>query len=187
MNDHYLRRSLQVVKESQDIVREALNDEIAKARSVQDIPVVTPDFLARADADPPGAAAEMGVDVMTLRRIIAREQDTVLASCTDHLNSPHNEPGDPCTASFLACLGCPNARALPHQLPLQVIVHDHLKTLRANLPPQAWEHRFGEAFSRLTSLLGHYTPEDRAIARNRITPEDRHLAGDLLGGRLDLR
>jgi len=187
MNDHYLRRSPQVVKESQDIVREALDDEIARARSVQGIPVFTPDFLARADAGPAGAAAEMGVDAMTLKRIIAREQDTVLASCTDHLSSPHNEPGDPCSASFLACPGCPNARALPHQLPLQVIVHDHLKTLRADLPPRGWEHRFGEAFSRLTSLLGHYTPEDRAAARDRITPEDRHLADDLLSGRLDLR
>ena len=71
MNDHYLRRSPQVVKESQDIVREALDDEIAKARGVQGIPVFTPDFLARANADPAGAAAEMGVDAMTLKRIIA--------------------------------------------------------------------------------------------------------------------
>jgi hypothetical protein len=187
MNDHYLRRSPQVVRESQDIVREALNDEIAKARSVQCIPVFTPGFLARAGTDPAGAAAEMGLDTMTLKRIIAREQDTVLASCTNHLSSPHDHPGDPCSASFLACLGCPNARALPHQLPVQVVVHDHLKTLRADLPPRAWEHRFGEAFSRLTSLLGHYTPEDRAAARDRVAPEDRHLADDLLSGRLDLR
>ena len=75
MNDHYLRRSPQVVKESQDIVREALNDEIAKARSVQGIPVFTPDFLDRAGTDPAGAAAEMGVDAMTLKRIVAREQE----------------------------------------------------------------------------------------------------------------
>jgi hypothetical protein len=187
MNDHYLRRSPQVVKESQDIVREALNGEIARARSVQGIPVFTPDFLARAGTDPAGAAAEMGVDTMTLKRIIAREQDTVLASCANHLSSPHDHPGDPCSASFLACLGCPNARALPHQLPVQVVVHDHLKTLRADLPAQAWEHRFGDAFTRLTSLLGHYTPEDLAAACDRITPEDRHLADDLLSGRLDLR
>ena len=60
-------------------------------------------------------------------------------------------------------------------------------TLRANVPAQAWEHRFGEAFSRLTSLLGYYTPEDRGAARDRITPEDRHLTVDLLSGRLDLR
>jgi len=187
MNDHYLRRSPQVMKESQDIVREALDDEVAKARSVQGIPVFTPDFLARADTDPAGAAAEMGVDAMTLKRIVAREQDTVLASCTDHLSSPHDEPGDPCGASFLDCLDCPNARALPHQLPVQVIVHDRIKALRADLPPRAWEHRFGKAFSRLTSLLGHYTPEDLAAACDRITHEDRHLADDLLSGRLDLR
>ena len=187
MNDHYLRRSPQVVKESQDIVREALNEEITKARSVQGIPVFTPGFMARADADPAAAAAEMGVDTMTLKRIIAREQDTVLASCADHLNSPHSEPGEACSASFLACLGCPNARALPHQLPVQVLVHEHLNALRANVPAQAWEHRFGEAFSRLTSLLGYYTPEDRGAARDRITPEDRHLTVDLLSGRLDLR
>jgi hypothetical protein len=187
MNDHYLRRSPAVVEESRDIVRETLVEEVSKARNVQEVPVFTSEFLTRANLDPQAAAAEMDVDTVTLKRIVTGEQDTVLTACVDHLNSPHTDRGNACDASFLACLRCPNARALPHQLPLQVVVHDRFKTLRANLSPQTWEHRFADPFSRLTNLLNHYTPEDLDAARDRITPHEQRLVDDLLNGRLDLR
>ncbi|QSE87722.1 hypothetical protein JWS13_03515 (plasmid) [Rhodococcus pseudokoreensis] len=187
MNDYYLRRSPQVAAESRDIVREALNDEVSKARAVQTVPVFTPGFLDRAQSDSAGAAAEMGVDIDTLTRILAREQDTVVASCVDHRDSPYTEPGTPCDASFLQCLLCPNARALPHQLPIQVATHDRLAALRTNLNPQTWDRRYAEPFARLTDLLGHYSVEDRDTARHRLSPEDRQLLDDLMNGRLDLR
>ena len=52
--------------------------------------------------------------------MISGRSDTVLASCTGHTDSPHAPAGMPCTASFLECLDCPNARALPRHLPVQV-------------------------------------------------------------------
>lgn len=187
MNDHYLRRSPRVVQESGEIVREALAREVAKARQAQTVPVFATDFLDRADSDPEAAAAEMGVGVDVLKRIVTREQDTVLASCVDHHDSPHTQPGSPCDASFLACLSCRNARALPHHLPVQVSVHDRLAALRANLPPQIWDHRYGQPFARLSDLLGHYGPEERDDARERLSVADRLLVDDLMNGGLDLR
>lgn len=187
MNDYYLRRSPQVLQESQEIVREALDQEVTKARTAQSIPVFTPDFLQQAEKDPAAAAAETGVEIDVFKRMLAREQDTVLASCVDHRNSPHTQPGHPCDASFLQCLACSNARALPHQLPIQVAVHDQLAALRTNLDPATWHHRYGTAGARLTDLLGHYSTEDRHQARNQLTETDRHLVDDLLNGTLDLR
>jgi hypothetical protein len=187
LNDYYLRRSPRVLEESRGIVREALHAEVAKARQVQEIPVFTRGFLERAETDAAGAATEMGVDTPTLKRMLAGDQDTVLASCTDHHSPPHTPPGTACDLSFLHCLSCPNARALPHQLPAQVTAHDQLATLRANLELDEWDHRYGDAFARLTDLLRHYSGEDRDDARSRILPEERDRVTALLDGRLDLR
>ncbi|MFC9835579.1 hypothetical protein ACFVKB_17465 [Rhodococcus sp. NPDC127530] len=187
MNDYYLRRSPQVVEESRDIVRETLDDEVSKARAAQAVPVFTPEFLDRAGTHPATAAVEMGVEVDVLKRMLAGEQDTVLAACVDNRDSPHTEPGTPCDASFLQCLLCRNARALPHQLPIQTAAHDRLKTLRANLDPGLWEHRYGTPFARLTDLLDHYSAENRDEARRRLSEADRHLVDELLDGNLDLR
>lgn len=187
MNDYYLARSQSVAQEGREIVRDALGGELAKARAAQQTPVFTPAFLQRAASDPAAAAAEMGVNVAVLRGMLAGEQDTVLAACTDHREGPYTEPGEPCDASFLDCLGCRNARALPHQLPIQVTAHERLSTLRTNLDPATWQHRYGTAFAQLTDLLGHYNPEERDLARGRVVEADQHLLDDLLDRRLDLR
>lgn len=187
LNDYYLRRSPKVLEESRGIVREALDAEVAKARRVQETPVFTHGFLERAGSDPAGAAAEMGVDTETLKSILAGDQDTVLASCADHRNPPHAPSNTVCDLSFLHCLSCPNARALPHQLPVQATAHDQLSTLRANLEPDEWDHRYGEPFARLTDLLRHYSHEDCDDARSRVLPEERDRVTALLNGRLDLR
>ena len=88
---------------------------------------------------------------------------------------------------ILTCLNCPNARALPHQLPAQVAAHDQLAVLRADLEPADWEHRFGEPFARLSDLLRHHSPQDRDDARSRLAPGHRDLVQALLSGGLDLR
>ncbi|MFE9614202.1 hypothetical protein [Streptomyces sp. NPDC006012] len=187
LNDYYLRRSPQVLEDSRNIVREALDAEVAKARRVLEIPVFTHGFLERATTDPAGAAAEMGVDAETFKRILAGDQDTVLASCTDHHNGPGTPPGTVCDLSFLHCLSCPNARALAHQLPAQVTAYDRLAALRADLEPREWDLRYGEPFARLTDLLRNYSPQDQDDARSRVLPEDRDRVAALLDGRLDLR
>ncbi|MEO3749420.1 hypothetical protein [Streptomyces sp. B6B3] len=188
LNDRYLRRSPAVQREGREIVRTALEEQVAKARDRQQTPVFSAMFVAMAEVDPQQAAAEMGVDVEVLKRILVGQEDTVLASCADHHDGPDTPPGEPCTASFLACLGCRNARALPHHLPVQVYVRDRLAQLRTHLDPDEWDLRYGDAFAQLTHLLGppHYTATDVQQARERLARSERHLADDLLKGRWDL-
>lgn len=119
--------------------------------------------------------------------MLAGEQDTVVTACTDHRNSPHSPPGQPCTASLLACLDCTNARALPHQLPVQIAVHDRLLAQRPNLDPTVWRVRYETPIHQLEDIVGNYTPAEQAAARSSLSPDQERLVSDLLEGRLDLR
>lgn len=187
MNDVYLKRSRTVQVDSRAVVAAALRDQVGKARARQGIAVLTADFLARARNDLASAAAEAGLEPTTLQSLIAREQDTAVASCVDHRSSPHSEPGEPCTASFLACLSCQNARALPHQLPVQTAVRDRISALRPNLAPELWRARYEPVLDSLDDILGHYTPAERDRARRELSVDQQSLVDDLMNGRLDLR
>ncbi|MFF3874187.1 hypothetical protein [Streptomyces sp. NPDC001978] len=185
---NYLRTSRPAVERGRVVMREALEEEVAKARTVQEIPVLTEELLARAAEDPERAAADVGLDTETFARLISGEQDAVLVGCTDPENSPVTGPGKPCGASFLDdCLRCENARALPRQLAVQVETHSRLKHLQRDLDPRLWSHRHAESFARLSNLLGQYTAAERADARERVTIAERRLVDDLISGRLDLR
>ncbi|MFH8681244.1 hypothetical protein [Streptomyces lydicus] len=185
---NYLRTSRSAVKRGRMIMRETLTEEVTKARAVQEIPVLTDEFLARAVEHPERAAADIRMDTEVLARLISGEQDTVLVGCTQPANSPVTGPGKPCGASFLDdCLRCENARALPRQLPVQVETHRRLKDLQRDLDPRLWSHRYAEPFNRLSHLLGHYTSAERAGARDRVTDTERALVDDLINGRMDLR
>jgi hypothetical protein len=91
------------------------------------------------------------------------------------------------TASFLACLDCKNARALPHQLPVQVSVRDRLLAQRPNLDPTVWRVRYETPVHQLEDIMGSYTPAEREAARRSLGPDQERLVSDLLAGRLDLR
>jgi hypothetical protein len=133
MNDHYLARSRDVQAESRTVVGDALRGQVEAARSRQRAPVLTAQFLARAREDIQAAAAEAGMEPGALAALAAGEHDTALTACTDHRAGPHTAAGSPCTASFMSCLDCPNARALPRHLPVQIEVADRIAALRANM------------------------------------------------------
>jgi hypothetical protein len=189
MNDHYLKRSEHVVRESRTVVAGALRGEVDKARARQSAQVFTTAFVERARHDPEQAAAEAGVNVDTLHRLLSGENDTVLAGCVDHLAGIHTDPGLPCPASFLDCLTCVNARALPHQLPVQLLAQDRIAGLRPHLDPRVWQARWADSLSRLRDITGphHYTDAERAEARSRIQDRHRAMVDDLLQGRWELR
>jgi hypothetical protein len=187
LRDHYLKRSRTVQEQSRTVVGTALRGQVAKARAAMDIPVFTPDFVARATRKPEEAAAEAGLDAEMLKRLLAGEQDTVLAGCIDHLAGPETPPGTPCSASFFACLECENARALPHQLPVQIVTRDRLLVTRPNSDPATWRTKYQTVVDRLEDILRHYTPAEQEQARAELSDGQRALIDDLLGGRLDLR
>jgi len=187
MNDHYLMRSSTVRDDSRGVVGSALREQVDKARAVHAVPVFTTAFLARATQDPNGAAVEAGLDRQTLERLTCGEQDTPLASCTDHRASPHAPAGLPCPASFLACLDCENARALPHQLPAQIAAADRMVELRGNLDPVVWRIRYEPRLRRLHDILRAYTAAERESARSQINEGHQRVLADLLDGQWDLR
>jgi hypothetical protein len=187
LNDRYLMSSDQVARESRTVVAQALRDEVGKARSRQSVQVLTAEFFERAMADPDAAAAEAGLPPGTVAALVSGRSDTVLAGCTGHTDSPHAPAGTPCTASFLECLGCPNARALPRHLPVQVTAADQILALRPNMDPAAWQARYATPLACLDDILGHYTTAERQQARTAAVSRQRELVGQLLDGRWDLR
>lgn len=187
LRDHYLKRSRTVKEQSRTVVGKVLREQVAKARTAMKVPVFTPDFVERAAQDPEAAAAETGLDPEVLKGLLAGEQDTVLTGCVDHLSGPDTPPGTPCTASFFVCLGCENARALPHQLPVQIVARDRLLATRPNSEPRTWRAKYQAATDRLEDILRHYTPAEREQARAKLSDGQSELVDDLLSGRLDLR
>ncbi len=187
LRDHYLKRSRTVQEQSRSVVGKALREQVAKGRTAMEVPVFTPAFLDRAARGLEAAAAEAGLDPEVMKRLLAGDQDTVLTGCVDHLAGPDTPPGTPCTASFFACLGCGNARALPHQLPVQIVVRDRLLATRPNSDPATWHAKYQAAADRLEDILRHYTPAEREQARAKLSDGQSELIDDLLAGRLDLR
>lgn len=157
------------------------------ARKRRSVPVLPASLLERAATDLDGAAREADLDPRVLQRLAASRQDTVLTGCVDHLNSPTAEPGQPCAESFFACLGCENARALPHQLPLQIAALDQLKILRAHVDPATWQARHAVHHERLEDLVGHYHQSEQDRARSGLTGRQTMMINNLMSGRMDLR
>jgi hypothetical protein len=142
MNDHYLAGSEAVRAESRVVVGDALREQVERARQRQAAAVLTSEFLAAAGRDPAAAADQAGISADLLAQVVDGTHDTVLAACAGQGSVPSAEGGKPCTASFLACLDCPNARALPRHLPVQIAMAEHLSGLAAHLDPQLWQARY---------------------------------------------
>lgn len=187
MNDYYLKHSPEVQSESRTVIGDALRTEVAKARARRTIPVVSAALVAKARIDLVAAATEAGVAPEVLRRMLDGQHDTAAAACIDHWAGPHTAPGEPCNASFLACLGCENARALPHQLPVQIALRDRMAALRLHMDPDVWRVRFERPLDQLRDIVGHYNAVEQEQALQDLTGAQRQLVDDLILGRLDLR
>lgn len=184
----YLSRNRGSLVDYQKVVAAALAGEVGKARARGVVASLTTADLAAAHRDPDAAAARHGVDAATLERLLAGELDTVMAACIDDgTSSPHSNSGQPCQASFMQCLDCPCARALPHHLPIQVLVHDRIEARKQQLTPLAWAQRFGMPHAQLSELLHRHDKIDVDDARIAATDTDRALVERFLNRELDLR
>ncbi|MGC5234458.1 hypothetical protein ACPXCL_17130 [Streptomyces albogriseolus] len=175
------------ITEYRKVVAAALSDEVAKARARGTVAMMSAEDVQRARTDPEAVAAEQQLDVAVLKRLVARELDTILAACTDNRNGPHGPPGQPCPASFMLCLGCECARALPHHLPVQVLIHDRLVERRGQLDPLQWAERFAGPHAQLADLLEQDGEVAVSDARQGATDAERSLAERFLNRELDLR
>jgi hypothetical protein len=193
MNDHYLAGSSAVAADSRVVVADALRGQLDKARARQTAQVFTSAFVAEANGDLHTAAEQAALAADLLARLIDGEHDTVLAACTGHREAPGGPAGpagpagQACTASFLACLDCANARALPRHLPIQIAMADRLAGLAAHLDPQVWRARYEPRLGQLRHILAQHTDAERAEAAKAITAEHLALVDDVVAGRWDLR
>lgn len=185
--NEYLARNRGNIAEYQQIVASVLQQQVDGARAHRPIPVLTSEDLERAAVDPQAVATAHGLTVARLQDLIAGRLDTVMAGCTDNLDSPHTAPGRPCTASFLLCLSCPCARATPAHLPVQILVRDALLARQQQMTPLGWARRFGQAVTQLTDLLEPYGPTAVDDARQAATPADHDIVDRFLSTGLDLK
>ncbi|MGX1972513.1 hypothetical protein [Streptomyces kronopolitis] len=183
----YLARNRGNLAEYRKVVAAALTEEVAKARVRGVMAVLTRADLQRAEVDAETVAGEYGIDAATLKRMVAGELDTVMNACVDHRHGPHAPAGQPCRASFMLCLGCPCARAMPRHLPIQALIHDRLAARRAEMTPREWTQRFALPHAQLANLLSQHDEVDVADARANATDSDRAVVTRFLNREFDLR
>jgi hypothetical protein len=183
----YLARNRGNITEYRKVVAQTLEAEVAKARARGRIATMSATEVERARADIDIAAAELSLEPGVLRRMLAGELDTVVAACTDNTRGVHSPAGQPCRASFLLCLDCECARALPQHLPLQVLVHDRLTMRRDQMDTLRWAERFASPHAQLADLLDQHDAAVVDDARASAGPAEHALADRLLNRELDLR
>jgi hypothetical protein len=158
----------------EDVILQAQADAVAHAASTLKMRYVS-------TVDP----ADLHISAPTSAAVKDGSLDTATGACLDFTHSPFTQPGDPCTASFLMCLACPNAIATPAHLPRLVTLRDALTNL-ASVDPTRWDRRYSEHFERLDHLLRSRTTEtEQESARRAATDADRALIERLLGRELD--
>ncbi|MEA5456794.1 hypothetical protein SPF06_18885 [Sinomonas sp. JGH33] len=182
----YLAKDVTALPEYQAVVSDVLHSEVERVCVGHSVLTLT-DEEVRAAADDPGPVAQrLGTTVERLKLMLEGRLDTVAAACMDHTNSPYGRAGTPCTASFLLCLGCPNARSEPRHIPTQAVMLQSITRRRTEFSPSEWEARYATAHEQLTDLLDRQHADPEAAAK-KATDEDGRLVELLLDRGLDLR
>lgn len=185
--DDYLGRNRGNLVEYRRVVADALQDQVAKARALPLMAALSTAEVAQAHADPTALASKLSLSHSDVRRMLQGTLDTVMNACIDNQHGPYGDPGQPCRASFMLCLSCPCARALPRHLPVQTLVLDRLTERRHHMTPLAWTTRFALPHAQLSDLLAGFDDEQLSAARAATTDAHREMVGRFLNRELDMR
>lgn len=185
--DVYRHRDSSAPDIAAETIIEGQQDALDHAQATVSVRVLTAAEVTQARRDPEPVASKLGVSVVTLKLILAGQLDTPTCSCIDFRASPFAEgAGDPCPASFLACLACPNSVLTPAHLPRLVALRDALDNVATIVPENRWQLSYAEHYGRLTTLLrSNATAAEIAAARQSATDADRTLVEELLSRSLD--
>ncbi|MCD9193411.1 hypothetical protein [Streptomyces albireticuli] len=115
----------------------------------------------------------------------AGDVPTVTADCHDIDHSQFTAPGTACTASFLLCLACTNARIHPGHHPRLAHLHHCLEQLSSVLDPARWASRWQQTHERLEDLRARLGTAVWDQALDTVTEADRDLVDLLLKGDFD--
>lgn len=186
VND-YLGRNRGNLAQYRRVVADALEEQVAKARALPLLSRLSEEEVDQARRDPTALASRLSLSHSDVRRLLNGTLDTVMNACVDNEHGPHNEPGQPCRASFMLCLSCPCARALPRHLPVQLLVSDRLAERRHHMTPLSWTTRFALPHAQLLDLLGRYDGDELDAARATTTDTHVELVDRFLNRELDIR
>lgn len=184
--DHYQRTEPASVRQSRVLVSETLDKEVKRLKARSEVITLSPSDLESIAADPGPAAARLGIGEEQLRLLAQGQLDTVATACVDNTNGPNSAAGSPCTASFLLCLGCPNARSEPRHFPVQALLSKRLRDRRIVTTEAEWNTRFRTPDEQLTDLLQRQQVDVEKYA-SLASKRQEHLVELLLDGKLDLR
>ncbi|WP_405833265.1 hypothetical protein [Streptomyces sp. NBC_00105] len=163
------------------------------SQGTHDTTYIMPDARAREAAAPVIAAAaeaarrqaEQVVLAAELRDApVAGDVSTATADCRDFEGGLFPGPDGRCGASFLACLGCTNARIHPGHHSRLAHLHHALTYLRSAMNSTLWQADWGETHARLEHLSRLLGPAAWTKALTEVTDDDRDLIDDLLTGGL---
>lgn len=185
--DVYRSRDRGVAELAAGTIIEGQNEALAHAQATVAVRSLSREEFAEAHANPESVAANLGVSVPTLKLILAGQLDTAASACTDFCNSPFADAvGEPCPASFLLCLACPNSVVTPRHLPGLVALRDALDNIATIVPAGRWEQSYAEHYGRLSCVIrDNATNSEIAEARNAISVADKALIEQLLSRNLD--
>lgn len=113
------------------------------------------------------------------------DQETATAGCSDYEHSPFSSPGSGCTASFLLCTACPNARVAPVHHPRLAHLHRALGNLRGTLNADVWASDWADAHARLEDLRCRLGKGLWQQALGNVSAADRQVIDHLLNGHYD--
>jgi hypothetical protein len=185
--DVYRNRDGSAPELAAETIVDGQQDALDHARATVSVRSLSAAEVAGAREDPKPVAKKLGVSVVTLKLILAGQLDTPTSSCIDFHSSPFADAaGDPCPASFLACLACSNSVVTPQHLPRLVALKDALDNVATIVPEARWKLSYAEHYARLTAVIrDNATPAEVAEARQSLSAADRTLIEELLSRSLD--
>lgn len=175
----------QTGKQARPVVLRGQNDAVddADRRAVL---ILSEGDMEVARADPAGFAARHAVEVKRAKEVLSGQRDTPTAGCIDIMRSPHaQDDGGACTASFLACLRCPNAVIMPHHIPRLVTGHEALVNAARASTPAVREQYYRGHIAAFEAALARVPRAEVERARAAVTPVDIETVMRLLNGDFD--
>lgn len=186
VND-YLGRNRGNLAQYRRVVADALDEQVAKARALPLLAGLSAAEITQARRDPTALASRLSLSHSDVRRMLDGRLDTVMNACVDNEHGPHSDASQQCRASFMLCLSCPCARAMPRHLPVQVLVFDRLAERRHQMTPLSWATRFAVPHTQLSDVLARYDQDELDAARAATTDAHHELVDQFLRRELDIR
>ena len=176
----------QTHEQARPVVVQGLSDAVTDAKRRVAARVSESEAEA-ARTDPAPLAARLGVTEERVTALLEGGLDTATAACLDMTHSPHEvDEGGLCTASFLACVECPNAVATPDHVPRIVATREALVVAARSSPAPVREQHYANLVDAFDDLLRRVGEPDVKRARAAVTPADIEAVTQLLDRRLDI-